>query len=111
MNKVRLGALLMLASVVGAIAGGIAVAVLRGSAWAAGAVVLTAEGLFWVGVLLMGQATYRAAKARGWRSVPGQLWRLLRHGAPAAGRHGAPAAGRHGVPEAGRQGAPGSERR
>ncbi len=75
MNKVRFGAMLMVGSLLLAIVGGVLAATGQ-SLWVVGAVLVVAEGSFWLGVLLMGYTTYRAAKARGWRSVPRELWRI-----------------------------------
>ncbi len=36
--------------------------------------------LFWSGVALVGRQTYRVARSHGFRAVPRELWRLLRHG-------------------------------
>ncbi|WP_412750981.1 hypothetical protein [Krasilnikovia sp. M28-CT-15] len=79
MNKLRVGALLALASLPLAIAATVAAAA-GAPAWSVVAVLVLAEVSFWIGVLLMGRATYQAARARGWRAVPGELWWMLRTG-------------------------------
>jgi hypothetical protein len=54
----------------------------RAAAWSGAAFVL-AEVLFWVGVAALGKPLWTAARARGWRGVPGALWERLRgRGAP-----------------------------
>ena len=52
-----------------------------GAAAAGGGLILVAEVAFWLGLVLVGRVTWRLARSRGWRRVPGALWRLLRHGA------------------------------
>jgi hypothetical protein len=55
---------------------------LRGTraAGAVGSLVVTAEIVFWLGVVLVGRDTWDIARRHGWSHVPGTLWRLLRDG-------------------------------
>ncbi|WP_130507920.1 hypothetical protein [Krasilnikovia cinnamomea] len=79
MNKLRVGALLALTSLPWALAATVAAAA-GAPAWTVVTILVLAEVSFWIGVLLMGRATYQAARARGWRAVPGELWWMLRTG-------------------------------
>jgi hypothetical protein len=45
-----------------------------------GGLVVVAEIVFWLGLILIGRDTWRLARERGWRRVPGALWRLLLDG-------------------------------
>ena len=78
MNRVRIGILLMVV----AILGGVGVAVAAGLGASLGqlaALAITAELIFWGGILLVGYSTYKVARAKGLRQVPAELWRMFRH--------------------------------
>jgi hypothetical protein len=55
-----------------------------GSATVAGGLVVGAEIAFWLGLVLAGRDTWKAAKEHGWRGVPKALWRMLRDGQAAS---------------------------
>jgi hypothetical protein len=77
MNRIRVGVVIMTVSLGIAVAAGVAVAM--GTSLAVTAVmVVVAEVIFWLGVLILGHSTYKVARAKGWRRVPGELWRLFR---------------------------------
>lgn len=49
------------------------------AAYAAG-LAIAMPVLFWSGIALVGRETWRVARSRGFRAVPRELWRMLRHG-------------------------------
>ncbi|MCK6506289.1 transporter suffix domain-containing protein [Myxococcota bacterium] len=50
----------------------------------AGAMLLSAELVFWPGLALAGKDAWQAAKARGWRQLPAAMVQMLRTGKPLA---------------------------
>lgn len=77
MNRVRIGILLMAVAILGSV--GVAVtAALGASLGQLAALIIAVELLFWGGTLLLGYSTYKVARAKGLRRVPGELWRMFR---------------------------------
>lgn len=48
----------------------------------AGALLVSAELVFWPGLALAGKDAWQAAKARGWRQLPAAMAEMLRTGKP-----------------------------
>ena len=48
----------------------------------AGGLLLSAELIFWPGLALAGRDAWQAARARGWRQLPGAMAQMLRTGRP-----------------------------
>ena len=77
MNRIRIGILLMVVAILVGIGVGVAAA-LGASLGQRAALAIGAEVIFWGGILLVGHPTYKVARARGLRRVPGELWRMFR---------------------------------
>lgn len=84
MNRVRVGVIVIVVSIGVAVAAAVAIAMGK-SLVVAAVMAVVAEVMFWLGVLVLGHSTYKVARAKGWRRVPGELWRLFRQPSGAAG--------------------------